>query len=210
MSWRVVADNADLDSCVPEDDDRLAATRQFPVDALEVGTMTFDLKRLSTLDRVIAGGAAVAFISGFMPWWGYTGPLDVYSASVSGWSAGFTAWAGTLLLTLAGVYLVLRRSGISMPELPVGPSVAVAGVGALGLLLVVIRWLTLPRVHGGLAGSIGAKYGIFLALIAGIAELAAAVVEMRASGEPLPWEQAQQTVTPEPEPEEAPPPLPES
>jgi hypothetical protein len=175
------------------------------VDALEVDEMTFDVKRLSTLDRVIAGGAGVAFVSGFMPWWGYTGPLDVYSASVSGWSAGFTAWAGTLLLTLAGVYLVLRRSGVSLPELPVGPAVAVAGVGALGLLLVVIRWVTLPRVHAGLAGSIGAKYGIWLALIAGVAEVAAAVVELRASGEPLPWEQVRQTATPEPE--QAPPPL---
>jgi hypothetical protein len=177
----------------------IASQRRQRGDAPEVGTVKLDVKRLGTLDRVIAGGAGVAFISGFMPWWGYTGPLDIYSASISGWSAGFTAWAGTLLLTLAGVYLVLRRSGVAMPALPVGPAVAVAGVGALGLLLVIIRWLTLPRVHAGLAGSIGAKYGIFLALIAGMAEVAAAVVEMRASGEPLPWAQTQTTVTPEPE-----------
>lgn len=152
--------------------------------------MKLDVKNLSGLDRAIAGGAAVAFVSGFLPWWGYSGPLDLYSASVSGWSAGFSAWAGVLLLTLAGVYLVLRRSGASLPSLPVGPAVAVAGVAALGLLLVLIRWLTLPRVHGGLAGSIGAKYGIWLALIAGIVEVAAAIVALRASGERLPWEQA--------------------
>jgi hypothetical protein len=153
---------------------------------LEVGTVSFDLKRLSTLDRAIAGGALVAFIAGFLPWWGYSGPISVYSASVSGWSAGFTAWAGTLLLTLAGVYLVLRRSGVSMPDLPVGPSVLVAGVAALGLLLIIIRWLTLPSVHG-LGGSIGSKYGIWVAILAGIVELGGAVLEMRASGEPLPW-----------------------
>jgi len=52
----------------------------------------FDLKRLSNLDRAIAGGAGVVFIAGFLPWWGYSGPLSVYSTSVDGWSAGFTAW----------------------------------------------------------------------------------------------------------------------
>ena len=155
--------------------------------------MKLDLKRLNALDRAIAGGAGVAFISGFLPWWGYSGPLSLYSASVNGWSAGFTAWAGTLLLTLAGVYLVLRRSGASLPSTSVGPSVLVAGGAGLGLLLVVVRWLTLPSVHGGAAGSIGAKYGIFLALIAGIVEVAAAVAEMRASGEPLPWQQPHET-----------------
>jgi hypothetical protein len=151
----------------------------------------FDLKRLSSLDRAIAGGAGVAFISGFLPWWGYRGPLALYSASMNGWSAGFSAWAGTLLLTLASVYLVLRRSQVSLPSLPVGPAVLVAGLSGVGLL-VVIRWLTLPRVHAGLAGSIGARFGIWVALIAGIVEVAAAIAELRASGEQLPWQQAQE------------------
>ena len=70
-------------------------------------------------------------------------------------------------------------------------AVLVAGVAGLGLFLVIIRWLTLPHVHGGLAGSIGSKYGIWLALIAGIVEVGGAVVALRASGEPLPWSQAE-------------------
>jgi hypothetical protein len=158
---------------------------------VEVGTLAFDRKRLGRLDWAIAGGAAVAFVSAFLPWWGYTGPPTLYSASVSGWSAGFAAWAGTLLLTLAGIYLVLLRSGVSLPSLPVGPAVAVAGAAALGLLLVILRWLTLPRVHAGLAGSIGARYGIFFSIVGGAVELTAAVMELRASGEPLPRAQKQ-------------------
>src|SRR5207248_874897 len=90
---------------------------------------------------------------------------------------------------LAGVYLVLRRSEVSIPDLPVGPAVVVAGAAALGLLLVIIRWITLPRVNGGAAGHIGAKYGIWIAIIAGVVELVAAVAEFRASGEALPWAQ---------------------
>jgi hypothetical protein len=151
--------------------------------------MKFDASKFSQLDWAIVGGAGVAFIAGFLPWYGYSGPLSLYSASVSGWSAGFAAWAGTLLLTLAGVYLFLRRSGASLPTLPFGPAVAVAGAGALGLLLVIIRWVTFPTVHAGLAGSIGAKYGIYLALIAGVVEVGAAVIQFRASGEELPWAQ---------------------
>lgn len=154
--------------------------------------MKFDAKRFSRLDWAIVGGAGLVFISGFLPWWGYNGPLSSFSTSVSGWSAGFSAWAGILLLTLAGVYLFLRRSEVSLPAAPAfaGPAVLVAGVAALGLLLVILRWATLPRVSGGLAGSIGAKFGIWLAILAGIVEVGAAVVELRASGEPLPWQQA--------------------
>jgi hypothetical protein len=166
--------------------------------------MSFDLNKLSTLDRVIAGGALVAFIAAFLPWYGAS--VGPFSASVSGWSAGFSAWAGALLLTAAGVIVVLRRSGAAMPSTgSVGPAVLVAGVAGVGLLLVIIRWVSFPSVHAaGLSYNVGARYGIFLALIAGIAEVAASVMEMRASGERMPWAQAQ-GASPEPEsPPEAP------
>ena len=157
--------------------------------------MRFDVKQLSTLDRVIAGGAAVAFIASFLPWYGVS--VGPFSASVSGWSSGFTAWAGALLLTIAGALLVLRRSGATLPSLQVGPSVLVAGIAGLGLLLVIIRWASLPRYHiSDLSYDAGARYGLYIALIAGIAEVAAAVMAMRASGESIPWPQAHQAETP--------------
>jgi len=149
--------------------------------------MRFDWKRLSTLDRVIAGGALVAFIALFLPWYGVT--VGPFSASVSGWSAGFTGWAGGLLLTATGVLLVLRRSGVNFRLPNVGPSVLVAGVAALGLLLVIIRCVSLPRYHGIDAG---ARYGLYIGLIAGIVMTVAAVLDLRASGEALPWAQAQE------------------
>jgi hypothetical protein len=157
--------------------------------------MRFDPKQLSTQDRVIVGGAAVAFIASFLPWYGVS--VGPFSASVSGWSAGFTAWAGALLLTLAGVLLVLRRSGATLPSLQVGPSVLIAGIAAVGLLLVIIRWATLPRYHfSDLSYDSGARYGLYIALIAGIAEVAAAVMQMRASGEAMPWAQAEHAPAP--------------
>jgi hypothetical protein len=156
--------------------------------------MSFDWKRLSTQDRVIVGGAAVAFIAAFLPWYGVS--FEGLGITVSGWSAGFTAWAGALLLTAAGVLLVLRRSGATFNLGNMGPSVLVAGVSAVGLLLVIIRWISFPRYHGL---DVGARYGIYIALIAGLAEVAAAVTAMRASGEQVPWAQSQQATEAPPE-----------
>lgn len=161
--------------------------------------MSFDWKRLSTQDRVIVGGAAVAFIAAFLPWYGVS--FAGLGVTVSGWSAGFSAWAGALLLTAAGVLLVLRRSGATFNLGNLGPSVLVAGVSAVGLLLVIIRWISFPRYHGL---DVGARYGIYIALIAGLAEVAAAVTAMRASGEQIPWAQSQQASEPPPEAPAAP------
>jgi hypothetical protein len=150
--------------------------------------MKFDASRFSRLDWGIAGGAAVAFISAFLPWWGYSGGdgLIHLSANVSGWSAGFWAWAGVLLVTLAGVLLVLRRMESSLPELPIGPALLTAGLASVGVVFILIRWSSLPSAHG-LGGSVGAKYGLFLGLIAAIVAAGCAIVELRDSGEALPW-----------------------
>jgi hypothetical protein len=149
--------------------------------------MSFDWKRFSNLDRAIVAGAGVAFVAAFLPWWGAS--VVLFSVSVDGWSAGFTAWAGTLLLTAAGVLVVLRRSGAKLSMGTMGPSVIVAGVAAVGLLLVIIRWLSLPRYR---SVDVGARYGIYVALLAGVVEVAAAVAELRASREPSPLAQTPQ------------------
>ena len=171
--------------------------------------MELDAKSWKRTDLAILAGAAVAFIAGFLPWYGYTGSISILrNASISGWSSGFSAWAGVLLLTLAGVFLFLRLAGTSMPELPLAPGMIVVGLAGLGLLLVIIRWLTFPSVPGL---AVGAKYGIWIALIAGIVEVAAAVMQVRESGEPLPWAQqaaapaaAEAPAAPEPAAEAAP------
>ena len=150
--------------------------------------MPFDPKRWNRLDQVIVGAGVVVLIAMFLPWYGvdYHGPLNInYSTTWSAWST-FMFWFGSLLLVVAAAYVALRRSEVSMPELPVGPNVAVAGVAALGLLLILIRWLSLPKFRGVDAGT---RFGFWLALIAGIVEVVAAVLSFRGSGEALPWDQ---------------------
>jgi hypothetical protein len=69
--------------------------------------------------------------------------------------------------------------------------VLVLATSALGTLLVLIRWLTLPSGHYGIAGvsvaSYGPSIGIILTIIAGLIETVIAVMMFRSSGEELPW-----------------------
>lgn len=139
-------------------------------------------ERLSNLELAVVTGASIALIAGFLPWWGEKVGL-FGSLSVNGWSAGFTARAGLLLLAVAGLLVVVRAS-VSWFATISGPWFLIAAVSAIGLLLVFIRWLSLRR-HAGNGLDYGASYGIYVALIAGIVEVAAAVVALRGSSEPL-------------------------
>jgi hypothetical protein len=147
----------------------------------------FDWKKLSMADRVIAVAALVALIALFLPWYGYSSTFG--SASVSGFSSGY-GWLGAILVVAAGVYLVLLRSGTNMPKTSVGPAVMVLGASAIGTIIVVLRWLTLPSGSGGAGGysySYGARIGIIIVLVAAIVQVVFSFRLFRASGEALPW-----------------------
>ncbi len=143
--------------------------------------MRVDRSKLSSRDRLITGGALVAFIAAFLPWWGVQsgfGGFGGYNLSVDGWQAGFTAWAGSLLLTAAGAYVMLRRSDSGIPAPSFGEARLVLALAGLGLILVVIRWLSLPSYQGI---GVGTRYGIWIALVAGAIETVAAIDEARSS-----------------------------
>jgi hypothetical protein len=99
-------------------------------------------------------------------------------------------WLGALLVVAAGVYLVLLRSGSNMPKTSYGPGVLVLGASLIGTLIVILRWITLPKGSYGVAGSgfsYGPGFGLILALIACIVQAFFAVRMFRGSGEALPW-----------------------
>ncbi len=148
----------------------------------------FDWKKLSTADKVVAITALCALIAMFLPWYGAS--TAFYSASVSGFSSGY-GWVGALLVVLAGVYLVLLRSGSDLPKVSVGPGVLVLGASVIGTLLVAIRWISMPRGSYGVSNvtvvSFGARVGIYVALVAGIVQVVFALRLFRSSGEALPW-----------------------
>ncbi len=149
--------------------------------------MRIDWKKLDPLDRVVAVTSVVALISMFLPWYGAS--ILGFSSSVSGFGSGY-GWIGALLIIAAGLYLVMLRSGSSMPKTNMGPGVIVLGLSGVGALLVVIRWLSLPSGGGGVAGdsySYGPRIGMYLTLLAGIVQAVISFRLFKRSGEALPW-----------------------
>ena len=148
----------------------------------------FDTKRLSRLDWAVIGAAGLSFISLFLPWYGFS--AGAFSASVSGWSTSY-GWLGGLLIIAAGVYLAMVRSEVNLSNMPVTPAVVVLGASALGTLIVIIRWISLPSGHAGVLGvtaySYGPRIGIYLTIVAGLVQVGGALALFRASGEKLPW-----------------------
>ena len=148
----------------------------------------FDAKHLSRLDWVVVGASALALIALFLPWYGAS--TLYFSASVSGWSTGY-GWLGDLLIVASGVYLFLQRSQADLSRVKVGPATVVLGAAVVGTVLVIIRWISLPRGHGGIGGvtvySYGPRVGIWLTLVVGVVQTVCALRLFRASGEKLPW-----------------------
>jgi len=156
----------------------------------------FDPKRLSRMDWIIVGAAGLALISLFLPWYGASTSATTLgisvSSSVSGFSTGY-GWIGGLLIVAAGVYLVLQRSQADLSSIKAGPATVVMGASVIGTVMVLLRWISLPRGHGGIGGltsySYGPRVGLVLTLIVGIVQAVSALSLFRASGEKLPWSQ---------------------
>ena len=167
----------------------------FPVTPQGVQTkgasVAFDPKRLSRLDWGVLVAGAIAFIALFLPWYGFSAPG--FSASVSGWSTGYGLFGG-LLLVAAAVWFFLWRAEAAIPkEGPLTPLVVTTGLAAVGLLLVVIRWASLPRGGGGILGrsfNYGPRVGIWLAVVMGVVEVVCAAILFTRSDEQLPWKSA--------------------
>ncbi|HVB70557.1 MAG TPA: hypothetical protein VND83_03515 [Acidimicrobiales bacterium] len=145
-----------------------------------------DLSKLDSLDRIVAGASVVTHISLFLPWLGVS-ELG-FSWSTNGFGAGFLGWFGAILIIAAGVYLVMLRSGSEMPKTSFGPGVTVLGLSVFGALLVVIKWVTLPRYsYSGSSFNEGARIGIYLTLLAGIVQVIISFRLFKRTGEAVPW-----------------------
>jgi hypothetical protein len=142
----------------------------------------FDLKQINRSDQLIVGGGIVAFIASFLP---YVGA----SINIAGfhYSVHENAWHSYAILGLlfifvgAGIAAARVFGNASMPALPIGVNLLVAGLAALGTLLVLLRGLT--------AGShISIQWGGWILILAGIVETVGGVMNFRTSGEKMAWD----------------------
>jgi hypothetical protein len=146
----------------------------------------FDVKQIKRNDQVILGaGILFLLLSFFAPFYGYTGPSvrGFGGFSVTAWhSYGFL---GVLLIIIAVGIVAARVFGnASLPALPVGPNLLVAGLATLGFLLLLIRGVTYPS-----ANDFGFKWGAWVLFILALAVIVGAFLNFKESGEKIAWDQ---------------------
>ncbi len=129
----------------------------------------FDLSRLTTLDRIIAGATLVTMISLWLPWYTWKDTLlgITSTASFSGTSEHGWLWLEFLLALVLLGYFTARAAWEQLPfGLPVTHErLLLAGTG-LQFLLILIGFIALPSTDGPQGPSVSWDFGAFLALIA--------------------------------------------
>lgn len=147
----------------------------------------FDVKQVTNLEWAGIGAGVLAFVVSFFPWYS----VDVAGfggGSLSAWNSGFLAWFPVLLLIIAGGVLVTSHMGVQVQRVPM----IWLATTALSVVLILLRWLTLPDDGGigsfGLLGDSGvesgAGFGLVLGLIAAIVSGVAAFLVFRRSSNP--------------------------
>ena len=114
--------------------------------------------------------ALVFMLSSFMGW--YSGSTEGLTLSVLAWHSGLPGKLVFFVGLAVLVLLVLRATGVQLPPaLPIG--MAIAGLGALGTVLVLIRLIDIPEDYIGFGRSIG----LWISLVAGLLLVAAGLLK---------------------------------
>jgi hypothetical protein len=130
--------------------------------------VSFDLTRLTTVDKTVAVATFVTMISLWLPWYSAS-YLGQPSGSISGTADHGWLWLEFILALALIAYLAARAAWAALPfKLPLAHHrLLIAGTGAQ-LLLILIGFLALPSSDGIAGISIGWDFGSFLALIGAI------------------------------------------
>ena len=135
----------------------------------------------------MTGGAALALVfSLFLPWYqvSYFEGGEAVTDSRSALQVFTWVEAAILLVALAVLFLVYARAQRQAFHLPGGDGVVVSAAGGWALALIVWRLFDKPNVDER-AATVGIQWGIFFALLAAAA-LVAAGARVRAAGRPEP------------------------
>jgi hypothetical protein len=129
---------------------------------------SFDMAKLTTADKILAGGSLLLFIDSFLPWQRACVEVAILNQTVGGCASrsawgGDGAFAGVLmglfaLLLLAGT--LAAASGMSLP-VTIPLSTVLAGLTAGTVLFGIIKFLLVIGNHPGF----GAWIGLILILV---------------------------------------------
>ena len=150
---------------------------------------SFDFAAVPRSVWISAGGALVLLISVFFSWYTATASVSLAggsisrSASGSGWDSGSGA---KLVFLLAVVILAVWAIDLFADNvtLPFPASIAALGLGALALLVVVIKFFSKPgggdvtSLGGTVHFSVSVAWGLYVAILASIAVIVGAYMHM--------------------------------
>lgn len=152
---------------------------QYPRHPAAIAPASFDLNRLATVDKVVAGATLASMISIWLPWFSASASLfgDTQGESISG--AGYHDWLWLefiLALALLG-YLAARALWERLPfTMPVAHApLLIVGTGTQ-FLLMLIAFADVPSNQGDAEVSVTWSAGAFLGLIASIVAAAPVIV----------------------------------
>jgi hypothetical protein len=132
-----------------------------------MSTQGFDASSVKRSTWIAGGGALVLWISTFLPWWKLGGQLGDLAenfgadTSVSGWSSGALGKLVFFVALIAIALVVVDFMKIEIPQLPWPISLCLLGLGALSVLLVIIKYLDTPEVADR-------AWGIYVAFLAAL------------------------------------------
>jgi hypothetical protein len=134
--------------------------------------VSFDLARLTKVDKIVAGATLITMISLWLPW--YSGSYSIpgqmtSSGSISGTGDHGWLWLEFILALVLLAYLAARAAWDEFPfSVPVAHTPLLIGGTGLQFLLILIGFFALPPTDGIPGLSVTWDFGAFLALIASI------------------------------------------
>jgi hypothetical protein len=126
-----------------------------------------DLRRLHAGEWIAAGSGLALLVSLFLPWY------DAGDDGISAWEALGVTDVLLAIVAACGVLLAVVTATQRVPAVPIALSVVVTLVGVVGLVLVLIRVLSLPDDVAG------RDWALWLGLVGAGGIVAGGVVAMR-------------------------------
>jgi hypothetical protein len=146
---------------------------------------SFNLNRLTRVDKIVAVATFVTFISLWLPWYSVSvGGLDGSSSAsfdATSWGHGWM-WLEVLLAIALVAYFIARAGWETLPfNLPIAHAPLLIIGTAVQLLLVLLDFIVVPYRSLGMGWGWGAFIGLIAALVAAGPVLYPAIQSYRAS-----------------------------
>ncbi|MDN5895020.1 MAG: hypothetical protein L0H93_13470 [Nocardioides sp.] len=151
--------------------------------------MTVDFTSLSWKDRGALGAGVLATILSFFPAYisvSFSGGDALPGMSVSSGASAWHSFATLGILLVIAATALVGFKAFAKDQLPTGVpwNLVIAGVAALGTLLLILRPFTVGG--GGFGASVGPGWSAWLLFLAAIALTTFATLQFTESGEKLP------------------------